>query len=408
MKIKQVLIWASALAIVVFIVWFIAQRIEFYDSVEHSEWSSKAKANPYLAAIQFLKKSDIDVIDLNSLNQLKQLQTISTLLVTSSSQIKNPRQLDKILTWVKQGGNLIVSASLLKDDIFLNEFSVRVEDIENDQKEESFSEKLKNYNRQIKQGKSKQDIEKENKKEVLLTMIKFSDMPEKLKIAFNAQTVLQHPYINNSKDVDTRYQPFSWSSSKNGVQLMQFSVAKGVVTILSNASIWNSFSIGRFDHAFLLWLLIDKDGSLAILHNTLGDSIWTLAKQYASEFLVALSVLLAFFIWYKAFRFGRIEQASSTAKRSLGEHFYTTANYLWHRQGVDALLTPLREKLLYRSYLKLGQSLASQNKLQHFELLSQYTGIDMAQIQMAFESKDKSELSFIKTVQILKKIETLL
>lgn len=408
MKIKAILIWLSAFIIVAFLVWLVAQKIEFYEAEEHSRWSSKARSNPYLAAIKFLKQSDVDVLDINNFNQLKELQTTSTLLVTNSSQINNARQFDKVMSWLNQGGNLIMVPSLLRNDYLLSELGINVKknDIDNSI---TFSDALVDYNNKVKQGKSAEEIEKESEMDVQLTRIKFTDITEELNIAFDSTHVLEHSFITESTDTETEFIPSSWSSSEDGVQLIQFMVGEGTITLLSDMTIWNSFRIDEYDHAYLLWLLIDNNGHLAILHNPFGDSIWTLMQQHASEFILALCLFVGFMLWHKMYRLGRIEHYSQNKNRSLSEHFYTTANFLWHRQSVDALLVPLRNKILRQSNLRQEQLLTNHDsRQQNYKLLSKQTNISLEHIQMAFESSDNSELNFIKIVRILNRIEKLL
>ena len=47
--------------------WGLYASIEFYDRTIRENWSKEAVYNPYLAAEQFLQKSDIEVIEADSL-----------------------------------------------------------------------------------------------------------------------------------------------------------------------------------------------------------------------------------------------------------------------------------------------------------------------------------------------------
>jgi hypothetical protein len=103
------------LAVIAFLGWGIYSSIEFYDDTEHTSWSLKALRNPYLAAQQFMQQSDIDSVEADSLVGLDTLEGVSTVLITDANQVVNPRQLEQVLAWLEDGGNLIVTANSIDD-----------------------------------------------------------------------------------------------------------------------------------------------------------------------------------------------------------------------------------------------------------------------------------------------------
>ena len=42
--------------------------------------------------------------------------------------------------------------------------------------------------------------------------------------------------------------------------MMQFEVGEGLLTIVTDPSIWTSYRIDKYDHAYLLWILSAGEG----------------------------------------------------------------------------------------------------------------------------------------------------
>ncbi len=409
--------------LVAVLAWLIYSNIEFYQENEKTPWSSEAISNPYLAAQYFLQQAGIEVKQAESLLTLDQLEGVSTVVITDVNQVANPRQLEKVLAWLEQGGNLIVAASAVSrdDDLLLDRFDVGVEWYQEEQsdedtadgesnnnKDQSLSDLMREYNEKIDQGMTPEEIAQSFADDGLMTEVDFGGETGVLEIAFNAQKVLTHPAFNSDPEDELDSRPFSWSSSEHGVHMMQFDVGDGLLTILSDPTIWTSRRIHQFDHAFLLWKLITKEGDVALFKPLHRPSLWALAVDKASEFLIALAVLITLLLWHLSHRFGRIEVSNLVTARSLAVHFSATANYLWHRKASEHLLTPLRHKVMRRAalaYPAINRSSAVGDKLQ---LISQHCGLDIATVEKAFNSTQHNEITFVQTVRLLKQIEKLL
>lgn len=384
--------------------------IEFYDESEESSWSLKALTNPYLAAQQFMTSSDIEVTDVDSLVKLDQLDGLGTLFFSDANQVQSPRQLKQVMDWLQEGGNVIYTANAIdhEDDLLLETFAVSVglreRESGDDGESRSLSETLREYNRQIEDGKSREEIAQNfAEEEPTLTEVSFDDDIGDLEIAFDTARVLQHASFEDG-DTQDGYQPVSWSNSEHGVHMMQFEVAEGLLTIISDPGIWTSYRIGEHDHAWLLWLLSSDDGSFAILRTVLRESFWTLLRRNSRELLIALGLLLAAWMWRSGYRFGRLMPRDRSRQRALGEHFSSVSLYLWHRRRVGHLLAPLRQSVLRRASLTLG-GFARSDQPRQFELLAERCDIEVRAIAGAFGNNDFNEANFVSTVRLLKHIE---
>ena len=404
--------WVITAILLVVLGWGLSMMIEFYEETEQTEWSIEALRNPYLAATQFIEQSGLKVVEADSLLKLDTLEGVSTVLVTDSKQVINSLQLDRVLKWLEQGGTLIITANNPddEDDLLLAHFEVTVErsaddaDLDSDE-ETSLSDNLSDINDRIDQGMTMEEAMDGLSPDTETTAIRFGDDIGSLEIAFNSHTYLYHPALYEDS-YQSLYEPFSWTSSDHGTHLIQFEVGDGLLTILSDSSIWTSRRIDEHDHAFLLWVLMSKDGSLAILFPALRDSIWVLLKRHAPEFLLALSLFIAFLIWNQSFRFGRIETAPTGGGRSLNEHFTTTALYLWHHRAVAFLLQPLRQQVLRKACLSIPKLATGElNPARQYDLISNQINMDRTIVETAFTESSDQDISLMKTVRLLKQIE---
>ena len=392
------------------VAWGLYSSIEFYEETEESGWSVDALRNPYLAAQQFMSESGIEVTDVDSLVKLDELTTLGTLFFSDANQVQTPRQLQQVMDWLDVGGNVIYTADSVAhgDDLLLREFAVEVEwrafEDEEDNEDKPLSETLREYNRQIEDGKTREDIaDSLNDDEDSITTVQFSDDIGVLEVAFNNDKILTQPYITDTES-DTSHQPFSWSYSEYGVHMMQFEVGSGLLTIISDPGVWTSYQVDQYDHAYLLWLLSSGEGNFAILRSVLRDSIWVLMARNASELLIAVGLMLLIWIWRMGYRFGRLLPRDLAHTRALGEYFSSISHYLWHRRHGEYLVAPLRQRVLRRASLVLGQfSLAGQQR--QFELIAERCDLNPASVARVFSTDDFNETSFVQTVRLLKHIE---
>jgi len=394
--------------------WFVYTSIEFYEETETSDWSADALRNPYLAAQQFMDRSGIDVTDVDSLARLDELHTVGTLFFSDANQVQTPRQLTQVMDWLEVGGNVIYTANLTasEDDLLLQEFEVTVDwsdyDSEAEREDKPISETMREYNRQLEEGKTREEIARSSTDEdISLTRVTFGDDIGELEVFFDNGRLLSHPYIDDAEYDSSEHKPFSWSLSDSGVHLMQFEVGSGLLTIVSDPNIWNSYEIDLYDHAYLLWLLSSEEGDFAILRSLVRESIWTLMKRNASELLLAAGLLVLVWIWRMAYRFGRLLPRDLARTRALGEHFSTVSHYLWHRRYGSYLIKPLRQQVLRRASLTLPE-FSRADRVRQNEILAERCELNIATISRAFGEQEFNETNFVQTVRLLKRIERLL
>lgn len=396
--------------VAVLLAWGLYHSIEFYEETEQSSWSLEALRNPYLAAQQFMARSGIEVTDVDSLVKLEQLDGLGTLFFSDPNQVQTPRQLQQVMDWLQRGGNVIYAASSVEheDDLLLATLAVTVDWRERDDQEvvesRQLSETLRDYNRQIEQGKTREQIaESMVEADDSLTRVRFGDDIGELEIDFSTSRVLYHESFDDT-DADAEYRPFSWSNSAYGVHMMQFEIGDGLLTLISDPGIWTSYQIDANEHAYLLWLLSSTEGNFAILRSVLRESIWTLLMRESRELVIGAGLLLLLWMWRSSYRFGRLLPADESRRRALGEYFSSASHYLLKRRRGESLLQPLRQAVLRRASLTLAE-FARADQARQYQLLAERCDIEAAAIARAFNENDFNEAGFVVTVRLLKHIE---
>jgi hypothetical protein len=124
----------------------------------------------------------------------------------------------------------------------------------------------------------------------------------------------------------------------------------------------------------------------------------------AGELLVAASLSILLWIWYRGRRFGRLLPRDRTRRRALGEYFSSVSHYLWHRRHGGYLIEPLRQQVQRRASLVLSGFAAAEAPRRH-ELLAERCDLNPGAVARAFEEDGFNEATFVQTVRLLKRIE---
>jgi len=390
--------------------WLTYINIEFYEEKEQASWSVEALRNPYLAAQQFMERSGIVIVDVYGLGRLQGLDSVGTLFFSDAAQVQTPRQLEQVMDWLEAGGNVIYAANSVDEDEDLLLAEVGVEtawrnyDDDTETEEKSLAENMREYNRQLGEGKTREEIAAQQEDEdISLTRVAFGEDIGDLEVAFDNEIVLRHDYIDD-EDESGSHRPFSWSSSDFGVHMMQFDIGSGLLTIISDPGIWTSYRIDRHDHAYLLWLLSSDGGDFAMLRSVVRETIWELIPRNASELLIAGGAMILLWIWFRGYRFGRLLPRDRSRRRALGEYFTSVTHYLWHRREGGYLIAPLRQQVLRRASLTLA-GFAGADSARQYELIAERCDLHPQAIARAFGESQFNEASFVSTVKLLRKIE---
>ena len=418
---------------------------ERYSKEVDRGWGAEARRNPYLAAEQYLAASGHHSRRADNLSVLDRLGVDDTLFLASSSQIYNSERARDLLEWIDRGGHAIVVARELDDgehDWLLDELGASMvegdgdpyfanplrellgEDIE-DYDGKSASELLREHNRKLREGDGAEaDAGDSGQEETPAAprdpevqpsqLVTLADANEAdYRVYFNPATLLWHPVFDEDTDDNASATPDAsdpvfWAvidSQDAGVPFMQFERGEGLITLMTDAGLWQSERIGQFDHAYLLSQL-SSDGDFVLLTRPRFDSLAVLARRYALEFFIAGSLALLAWLLFRTQRFGPRAAEPETARRSLLEHVSACGHYYWRTDRAAGLLSGYRGRLLRRLR---GDNASQGTRRKLCVQLSENTGLNETQIASCLWGElPQSEETFTECMRNLQQIEAVL
>jgi len=296
----------------------------YQEIVDHGP-SPEARANPYLAAEQFLRKQGLAVTHANSLDVLPGIDPHqNSLLLFGDRSNMTPRQVDQVLNWTRAGGRLLFVAEALwdektgqSDDLLLDRVQVH----------QSLSKDLKEP--------PPDSLDDAFPK---LTKLYLEDEEAPAYAGFDTAFHLEDP--NNLAQ--------AWANSGKATHMMQLAHGLGSIIVVTDADLWTTPAIAQYDNAWLLWYL-SADTSVTLLYNSEHDSLLTLLLRYFPQALVALAALILLGCWQAGVRHGPLLQPPAKARRQLQEHLRASADFMLRRNGQDSLLQALQHDILRRA-----------------------------------------------------------
>ncbi|QFT56788.1 DUF4350 domain-containing protein [Microbulbifer sp. THAF38] len=420
------------------LVWLFLTFFERYTEEKDRGWGSEARRNPFLAAEQYLAGVGLEPQQAENISVLNTLLADATLFIASSSQVYNPQRVEELLQWVRDGGHAIVVARTEgfdfeegrseERDWLLEALGVSMLEGHGDyyfehplqpllgedaelKPEQSPGEALREYNRRIEEGQEEEQAESEKEKprnpdvdpEDLVTLPTAGG--NEAQLHFDASHLLYHPGIeDNTVEGAPVFFAKVWRDDE-GVPFMQFAQGEGVITLMTDSTMWQSHRIGHFDHAYFLQLLAGS-GDFVFLTRPRFDSLGLLARQYAAEFFISGLLALLGWLILRARRFGPLQPSPEIARRSLLEHISACGHYYWRDDQCQRLLRGQREELLRR----LGATDTSSSARQTLsKRLSATTNLSEHNIIASLWGKPAtSEESFTEQMRTLQRIEAVL
>ncbi|WP_164672213.1 DUF4350 domain-containing protein, partial [Pseudomonas viridiflava] len=109
-------VWLAGLALLLLLVVgvYAASHLERYEKTVDQGPSPEARANPYLAAANFLRRHSVPVNMTHALTDLPDTQQRpQTLLLLDDRENMTPAQTERLLNWAESGGHLLFVAEQL-------------------------------------------------------------------------------------------------------------------------------------------------------------------------------------------------------------------------------------------------------------------------------------------------------
>ncbi len=385
---------------------------EPYDEEQDLGWQKPALHNPYLAAELYLKGLGVNVFSADKFEQIQNqgqspLLGVDTLFMSNSNQILSEKRLHKIVDWVDRGGALIVAVqppSELSHDRILEHLNITAYLQDVDWWDQELGPKLKKAD-----GPSEYEASIDASE---LTRLKFSGDDANIDVHFDSAVTLYHPALhrNNKGADDARdvevpaLEPFYWQGDEHGVHIIQVKLGEGVVTVMSDPDMFKSDNISAFDHAYLWHSLTQSKGVVVILYGAHLPGLWTVIKTYLPELVCIFLLWLLAWLWYVSQRFGPVISREVRIRRSMSEHIFASASYLWRGGWHSEMLDPIRETVTRRAIQVIPGFSSLSVPMQH-KALGSACGIDAKVVARTMHSPPHlTEDQFFRIVQVLQKI----
>ncbi|WHI45138.1 DUF4350 domain-containing protein [Microbulbifer sp. VAAF005] len=436
MTAKRILLAALVISGVA-LVWLFLTFYERYSKEIDSGWSMEARRNPYLAAERYLTNIQLTPRQADNISVLQGLTPDATLFISSSSQVYNPTKAQELIEWVQRGGHAIVVAytgNFDSDtgrsenrDWLLESMNVSLRKGHSDfelqetleqlfgedavlEPEQSPADAMREHNRNLDKGETEEGSEKQEEprnpdvsEENLVTLP--VEGGSEIQLYLNASHLLYHPSFNDETITDG---PVFWAKvwrDDVGVPFMQFERGNGVITLMTDSTLWQSQRIGHFDHAYFLQLLAGE-GEFVFLTRPRFESLPKVARQYAAEFFIAGALALLAWLLLHGRRFGPLQPEPEVSRRSLLEHISACGHYYWQDDQCEALLRGHREEILRQ----LGATHINAGKKRKLcDKLCASTGMDEQQlVETLWGKPPTTEETFTEHMRNLQRIEAVL
>ena len=408
---------------------------EPYESVENEGWSDRARRNPYLAAEQFLDRTGIKVTSSFDYEKLSGLPQDGMVFISNASRTMNRKRIDELLDWVRRGGHLVIAAPVHNDDNpdpLLSRFDIKnigqnwfddegdgpVDDDEKKEQNRSAGKKDK-LSREEKIERTQQEIMRQlnqtldgtsvkEDEDLDITLLSFNQLDYRFRVHFSEMSSLEHPILfrDDKTTKPSPYpDPFYWAGSEDRIHFMQIGLEQGLISIISDKYIWQSNSINRLDHAYLLWFLSKNSSEVILLYGVFTPSLLDYAVKYIPELLFIFLVWLLAWLIYRGRRFSPIRDASIEQHRSIVEHIQASAEFLWNEDYKQRLIEPVRKEVL-RALQHHDPGFTQLDQGQKINYIQQLTGIDEQQVNAAlfaqFNVKDIEFTAMMRDLQTIR------
>lgn len=358
-----------------------ARATPYQADIDHGP-SPEAQANPYLAAEHFLRKQGLTVSHANSLDILPTLEPRQrSLLLLGDRSGMTPRQIDQVLNWTRAGGRLLFIAESLWDEKLGQSNDLLLDRV---QVHQSLSKDLKD---------PPTDIEKDPYPKLTKLYLENEDAPAYA--TFDTAFHLEDP-----KNLAQ-----AWANSGKATHMMQLSHGLGSIIVVTDADLWKTPAIDRYDNAWLLWYLT-ADTNVTLLFNTDHDSLLTLLLRYFPQALVALMALIGLGLWHVGVRHGPLIEPAPRARRQLHEHLRASADFMWRHTGQASLLQALQHDIL-RRVRRRHPGFEHLGVAEQWLVLARLTGQPTRAISQAMSPRPKQRLSSVEFSRQVAHLQTL-
>lgn len=365
----------SAIAIGGYLYWFYTNFDKVIKEVDRGA-IKEAKINPFYAAEKFLETAGKKAESQKNYSILDEdLQPYDTLVIESTRVGLTAEKRQKINDWISSGGHLIVLATEIHDhdlgtsrDKFLDELGVRL---------------YQNH-----------DYSWDADNDESLTKVTFSDTKQQTTISFGHEYYLQD---------DSGEASFIGGNDYSDL-FVQYNQDEGMITVLTDMSIWKNYSIGEYDHAMFLLQLVGGAQNVWFLYNTVQPSLLSVTSHLIPMVIISFVLLIVIILFSASWRKGPPKSDELRVQRELMQHIQAAGEFSYRNDNGMTLLANLTNSL----ELRLAKSIHQYSRLSDDEKLtklSQLSGKNSKELMILWQDDEQNQDSFIKKVLLMKELK---
>ena len=163
---------------------------------------------------------------------------------------------------------------------------------------------------------------------------------------------LQMEFVSGVSFTDMGTEARILSAYDDKLFLLHQQVGAGEIYAIPSMQALHNENIHCEDNAYAVWRLLGDSDKVWLVLNADSPSFWRHLWELSGFGCIALLAALAIWLWHRVPRFGPVLELRTTGRRQFLDHIQATAQFLFRKQGSDALITPLREEILQKLRLR--------------------------------------------------------
>lgn len=360
---KKRLLLFVPIALLLALGYWLSQNIERQTRLVNTGPTLAVLLNPWHAAQMFLERHHVTshrAMDLHDV--LPRLQPGDMLILFNDKALHDRHQQQRLMEWMHAGGHLVITANYEWDeeagsshDPFLDAMGVRLvrveytrEEEENDDDVEAVDPLQAFAELMLPPPAPAGDAAAPEEDATAITpacttapdtdvfRVAYQDNADLLQIRFG------YPYTLEDASETAIRDAGAWP---NG--LLQYAVGDGRMTVLLDTDIWKNRTIGHFDHAFLLWHLLEGRARVWFVASHGSENLLERLWRTARYLLIGVLVWLLLWGWRHGVRFGPLLPDPAPERRRLLEHIEAGSRFQWQHQQQQAVLQRLRDDIWF-------------------------------------------------------------
>jgi len=325
--------------------WFL-QNFEQVPVTTRTGPQKEALRNPYLALERLFSELGRPIERVQSPRLLDALPANGVLILDSNRRRNvDPARAERLLEWVNRGGYLITVPESDGNDPLLTKLgltSCRIspkqcglaeEDDEDEEDADESDDSAANHNRD----------------------------PEPIEFSLPDSTIRYRYRQPEEEMLSSSPEPVWQVGSGKTHNLSHYKWGRGQITVVDSLQAFSNWQIGDFDHAELIWALLQKyqpQGKLYLASRMKVPTLWQWLIESAWTVLISGALLIALWLWWIVPRFGGTLAVATSERRDLLAHLAAIGRSVWREGGLAHWLNVVRQSVRKRLSLRhphLGQ-----------------------------------------------------